>query len=111
MIKTQAETVLAHTTRPLPYVILRCTAAGVHAGELVSYTENSAILRNSRRIWNWTGSARCLSDLSQFGLAAPESCRFGVLIPEDAIIAGWCEILPVTHEARKSIESVPQWRV
>jgi hypothetical protein len=109
--KTTTKKTTKKTTTPLPYVILRCTAAGVHAGELVSKTETSAVLRNSRRIWGWTNSARCLSDLSQFGLAKPQDCEFGVLIPDDATICGYCEILPVTAVARASIESVPQWRV
>lgn len=93
----------------LPYVIFRGTGAGVHAGELVSRNGTEVVLRNSRRLWYWKGAAS-LSELSQSGVKYPEECKFGVVVVGDATLLGACEILPVTQEARASIESVKPWR-
>lgn len=35
------------------YVIARCYAAGVHAGEVVSVDGENVILKDSRRLWSW----------------------------------------------------------
>lgn len=45
------------------YVIVRTYSAGVFAGNIEERNGREVILRNARRLWEWSG-AKCLSDLS-----------------------------------------------
>lgn len=97
------------------YVIARSVNAGVFAGELhAPVTElgdgtplPSVTLTGARRLWYWSGAAS-LSQMAVTGTADPASCKFPVAVPMVAL-QGVCEVLAVTDEARKSIESVPVW--
>jgi len=91
------------------YVIVRTTSAGVFAGFLKSRNGQEVVLTQVRRIWYWKGAAS-LSQLSVDGVAAPNECKFPVEISE-VILTQAIEILPVTEKARKSIASVPVWKV
>lgn len=98
----------APTTKDgLPYVIVRCSAAGVHAGYLKSRDDanNVVELVAARRLWQWHG--RTLSGLAVEGTDDPSKCRFGD--PVDITLAGWCEIIPCTEAARVSLEGVKRW--
>lgn len=82
------------------YVICRCYAAGVHAGYLVSQDGDNAVLRDSRRLWQWTANnGIALSGLSQHGL---KSGKLDTLLPEIAL-TGVCETIPCSEEAMVSI--------
>lgn len=84
------------------YVILRCTAAGVHAGYLVSQDGDQAILHNSRRLWQWTANdGIALSGLAVHGL---KSGKIDTLLPRIALI-GVCETIPCSDVARDSINA------
>ena len=39
------------------YVICRCYSAGVHAGTLVQQFGDEAVLKDSRRLWDWTAKS------------------------------------------------------
>ena len=87
----------------LPYVICRCSAAGVHAGYLVSRKGDEATLRDARRLWEWRvpmGKGSFLNGVALHGLG--ENCRVGEPVPITLI--GVCEIIDVTDAARQSIE-------
>jgi len=90
------------------YVIVRCTAAGVHAGELVSYEGPEVILRNSRRIWCWSGAAT-LSELAKHGAKNAEACKFAVVLGEITILDA-CEIIPCAADGEKMIRECAEWR-
>ena len=89
-------------------VIIRSRDAGVFYGVLLKKSKSSVVLARSRRLWYWDGAAS-LSELSQYGVGKPGNCKFPREIPEHEI-SGWCEILPTTREAQKSIEEVPEWQ-
>lgn len=91
-----------------PYVLVRSIGAGVFAGELLSRTVGGkeVHLTNARRIWYWAGAAT-LSELATKGTSRPDECRFPA--PVDLVVFDAVEIINVTEEARKSIESVPVW--
>jgi len=92
-----------------PYVVIRSRDAGVFAGCLDSRpTETSVILKDSRRIYYWSGAAT-LSELSQSGVKNVKDCKFPCTIPVHEIL-GVCEIIHATQEARASIEGVPVWK-
>ena len=94
------------------YVIARCIDAGVHAGYVVSTNAHHTVLRDSRRIWYWTGAAS-LSEIAVYGLnpgKASES-RIAAVVPllrlRDSDI---CELIVCLPAGRKSVEGVPEWR-
>jgi len=89
------------------YVIIRCRDAGVHAGELVRYEGRTVHLRNTRRIWYWSG-AESLSELALFGAANPRECKFAAELPEITLLEA-CEIIPCSPESEKMIRGCQKW--
>ena len=89
------------------YVIVRTYTAGVFAGELESRRGQEVVLRNARRLWYWDGAAT-LSQLAMEGTKKPENCKFPMAVDRVELLQA-IEILAVTKDARKSIESVPVW--
>lgn len=89
-------------------VIIRTRSAGVFAGHLSSYKDQTAILSNARRLWFWSGAAS-LSQLSVDGTSNPSGCKFPVAVPE-VTLPEVIEILPLSEKARASIDSVPVWK-
>jgi hypothetical protein len=91
----------------MPYVIVRCSEAGVHAGYLASRDDEHRIaeLVAARRLWRWHG--RTLSGLASEGTDDPKLCKFGD--PIDLTVAGWCEIIPCSEKARRSLVGVARW--
>ena len=83
------------------YVIARCYAAGVHAGEVVSVDGENVILKNSRRLWSWKAKdGVALSGVAQAGVAS--GCKIDVMNPEIAL-TGVCELIPCSNVAKESI--------
>lgn len=92
----------------LPYVIVRSTGSGCHAGYLKTRnSETSVTLVNSRRLWRWAGAAE-LTDLATKGTSDPNECKFPGAVGEIEVI-GVCEIIQATEKARASIEGVKKW--
>ena len=84
------------------YCICRCSAAGVHAGEVVSVNGDTVILRNSRRPWQWQAvDGVALSGVAQNGLAGG---KIDTLNPEIQLM-GVCEIIPCSAKAQEDIEN------
>lgn len=90
-----------------PWVIVRSAEAGVFFGEFCERNGNTVVLNSSRRLWYWSGAAS-LSELSVNGVKNSRECKFPIAVKNHEIF-GVCEILQVTEEARKSINSVPVW--
>jgi len=91
-----------YDTTELPYVIVRCRDAGVHAGYLVQAEGRKAVLTASRRLWYFRvpmGSPAFLSGVALNGLA--DKCKIGA--PINVTLTETCEIIECTEEARKSI--------
>ena len=93
----------------LPFVIVRSQTAGVHAGEYVSRKGDTVILKNSIRLWQWSGAS-----LSQVATTGPASGtnKFGATVLQTEIVSpqGF-EIVYCTPEAKKKIIEVPKWNV
>lgn len=84
------------------YVIARCYAAGVHAGEVVSVDGENVILKNSRRLWSWKAKdGVALSGVAQFGIKSDS--KVDVVNPQ-IYLTGVCELIPMTPAARKTID-------
>jgi hypothetical protein len=83
------------------YVIARCYAAGVHAGEVVSVEGENVILKNSTRLWSWKANEGiALSGVAQHGIKA--DCKLDTVNPE-IYLAGVCELIPCTEKAKATI--------
>ena len=89
------------------YVICRTYSAGVFAGYLESRKGQEVVLSKARRLWYWKGSAS-LSELAVKGVSCPNECKFPTPVSTIELTQA-IEILDVTSEAKKSIESVPIW--
>lgn len=92
----------------LEYVIVRTYSAGVFAGFLKSREGKEVVLTDARRLWYWDGAAS-LSQLANEGVKKPENCKFPAEVPSVTLLEA-IEILPVSEEAKKSIDSVKVWK-
>jgi hypothetical protein len=95
------------TVAKRPYVIVRCTGAGVHSGELVSKTDHTVVLANSRRLWRWYG-CETLSELALRGAKDVANTRFAPVLPTIEL-SGWHEIIPCAAGAIAMIKAQPEW--
>ena len=99
--------VMAPDLDGMEYCMVRTFSAGVFAGYLESRNGKEAVLRNARRIWYWEGAAS-LSELATRGTSKPENCKFPVAV-DKVILTEVIEIIPITAEAKASIDGVPVW--
>lgn len=91
-----------------PYVVVRCTQAGVHAGLLVHRDGQDVTLRESRRLWHWRvpmGAPAFLSGVAMKGLDHGAS-KVGCTLAEIALTEA-CEVMQCSPEAEQSIRSAP----
>lgn len=89
--------------------IVRANGAGVFFGEIKEKDGNRVVMTNARRLWHWAGAAS-LSQLAQTGTANSGDCKFPVAVDEIEIF-NVIEILSVTEEAAKTIDSVKIWKM
>lgn len=99
--------VMAPDLDGMEYCMVRTYSAGVFAGYIESRNGKEAVLRNARRIWYWDGAAS-LSELATRGTSKPESCLFPVAV-DKVILTEVIEIIPITAEAKASIDKVAIW--
>lgn len=89
------------------YIIARTYSAGVFAGFLKSRNGKEVTLIDARRLWYWKGAAS-LSELAEKGVKYPNECKFPCPVSE-ITLTEVIELLNVSSEAQKIIESVPIW--
>ena len=89
------------------YVIVRTYSAGVFAGYLKSRKGQEVVMNDVRRLWYWKGAAS-LSQLAVDGVKYPNECKFPAVVPTIELTQA-IEILDVSKQAQKIIESVPVW--
>ena len=93
----------------MEYSIIRTYSAGVFAGYIEKIEENKATIKHARRIWKWVG-AFTLSELAMKGVEKPKECKFSC--ETDLIILfNVIEIIPVTLEAKKILDSVEDFDI
>lgn len=95
------------TLKEKQYKIVRTYSAGVFMGTVESRNGKEVVMRNARRLWQWSGAAS-LSQLAMTGTSNPGGCKFPT--PVDRVeLLEVIEILDVTPQAKTSIDSVPIW--
>jgi hypothetical protein len=90
------------------YAIVRCQGAGVFMAKIVSRSGTEAVLKDSHRLWYWSGAAS-LSQLAVEGTKKPNECKFPVAMPNQEV-TGVLEVIPMTEAAAASLKSVPVWK-
>ena len=108
-VRQDSITKMAPEIYNLKYVMCRTYSAGVFAGYLVSLNKKKAVLKYARRIWHWQGAAS-LSQLAQTGTSKPEKCKFPEIVSE-VILTEVIGIIPITSQAKATIDKVPIWKV
>jgi hypothetical protein len=88
--------------------IVRTRSAGVYFGH-VFLNGTSAIIKDARRLWHWSGAAS-LSQLAVDGVSKPLDCKFPVSVSEVQVFEV-IEVLTVTEKAGRSIDAVAIWKV
>lgn len=85
-------------------VIVRTYSAGVHYGLLVEKSGNEVILEQARRLWYWkVKEGISLSAVATYGLdKSSKICE-----PLSSLWLEAIEIIPVSSEISKQIESLP----
>lgn len=91
------------------FCIVRCYGAGVFMARVESLEDQTAQLRDARRLWYWDGAAS-LSQLATEGVTRPENCKFTVTVPQ-MTVTQVIEIIPCTEQAVACIEKVPEWKM
>lgn len=89
------------------YVLVRTYSAGVHVGYLKENDHYTCALLNARRIYYWSGACSC-SQIAVDGVDTSNS-KIAVVVPA-ITLADWCEIIPMTTQAKKCLEEAPIWK-
>ena len=89
------------------YVIIRTYSAGVHAGYLMYRDGKEVELKDSRRIWKWTG-ASSLSELAIKGSNDISGCKIPCSVPK-VILTEAIEIINCTEVAKNQLIGASVW--
>lgn len=90
-------------------VIVRASAAGVHAGKFASRDGSTVTLTEARRLWRWTcAKGDFLSGVARHGLDHSRSKIGGAVATQVVIDA--CEVIQCSPEAAASIATAPEFR-
>ena len=90
-------------------VLVRTFSAGVHYGEIVKRNGKEIVLKNSRRIWRWSGAAT-LSQIAVAGLPNNSEQKISVSVPE-IILTEAIEIISITEQGEEKLKRIPTWTV
>lgn len=106
-IPKDSVTEMAPKYEDMEYCMVRTYSAGVFAGYIECRDGKEVVLRNARRVWYWDGAAS-LSELATRGTSKPQNCKFPVAV-DKVILTEVIEIIPITREAKESIDGVSVW--
>lgn len=98
-----------------PFVIARGKDSGVHAGYLVDDGAKSGWveLKNSRRIWYWSGAAT-LDQIAVYGLnpAVSGTSKIAAKITQKRMRFGdTCELITCSPAGEKCIVEFAEWKI
>lgn len=95
--------------KKVQYYIVRCDRSGVFMAAIVKRSNDGkfALLKDSRRLWQWDGAAS-LSQLAMEGVKDPGNCKFPIAVPSQEV-TDVIEVIPVTDAAKASIDGVKVW--
>jgi hypothetical protein len=82
--------------------IIRTYSAGVWFGEVVEKSGNEVIVKNARRLWQWTAASGI--SLSSVAIHGVNNSKSKIVESVDSIWLEAIELIPCTSDAVKSIE-------
>ncbi len=82
------------------FVVVRTYSAGVHFGYLDTQEGTEVVLKDARRIWNWSG-ANTLNEVATAGVAA--GSKISVAVPSIKLTEA-IEVIETTAAGQKSLE-------
>ena len=91
------------------YCLVRCDAAGVFAGTVVTVEGNKVEMKDVRRLWSWAGATETLQ-LAAEGVKKPRECQFTLTV-DDLVLMGVNQIQICTAEAKESLQGVSVWKI
>ena len=97
----------AQSVEGMPFVLIRGYGSGVQYGYLKSRNGCEVVLINSRRIWSWNKATETIQIACE-GIDAANS-KVTMAIPEK-IITDAIEILTITEQGAKNLQSQPIWK-
>lgn len=97
----------AQSVDGMPFVLIRGYGSGVQYGYLKSRNGCEVVLINSRRIWSWNKATET-TQIACEGVDAGSS-KVTMVIPEK-IITDAIEILTITEQGAKNLQSQPIWK-
>ena len=93
-----------------PYVVARCTQAGVVAGYYEGTEGGRVILTEARQIWEFHG-AQTLHEIAVYGFSDVARTKISPRTPRDEILeADVCNLIFCQPEGQAKIEAQPDWR-
>lgn len=89
-------------------VIVRTYSAGVHFGEVVDVSESGSVvqLKDTRRVWNWSGGRLSCSELAAVGVR--DGDRVSVAVPLNQL-NGAIELIAASPECVETFAQVKPW--
>lgn len=106
-VKKGSQQELCDKVDGMKFVIVRTYSAGVFMGYLAERNGKEVVMLGARRLWYWSGAAS-LSQLAMEGTSKPKECKFPIAMDRVELTEA-IEIIDVTKEAKKSLESVAVW--
>jgi hypothetical protein len=88
--------------------IIRGDRSGVFVAEIESRSGQEAVLKNARRLWQWSGATETLQ-LALDGVSQPSGCKFTVTVPQ-LTLTDVIQVCPASEKALASIDAVPVWK-
>jgi hypothetical protein len=82
------------------YCVVRTYSAGVHVGIVAAVDGRNVELRDSRRIWSWTGALSC-SEIAMSGITGG---KVAVAVPIHYLTEA-IEIIPTNEKAEECLRS------
>lgn len=81
------------------FVLVRTRSAGIHMGTLAECAGTAVVLKDSRRLWRWTG-ANTLNEVALNGVS--EQSRISDPVAR-ILLTESIEVIPCTEKARKNL--------
>ena len=88
-------------------IVLRGKTSGVYIGTVVSVAKYGTELKDSQRVWSWSGDALDTFALAQTG---PKTAKLSPVVQQSVVIRDAREHMAMSDEAILRFEEIGPWR-